>query len=99
MTINQAFYIYTLYTLKKLIYSTKVSSTPSAVTRLRFAHHGKKEVPLMKTRLLSALTLLALLGAAPGFAFESSCVDCHGNVETMKAMVPKPVVHAEEGEG
>lgn len=53
----------------------------------------------MKTRLLSALTLLALLGAAPGFAFESSCVDCHGNVETMKAMVPKPVVHAEEGEG
>lgn len=53
----------------------------------------------MKTKLLSMFALLILFGAFPAMASESSCIDCHGNPDTMKTLVPPPVVNAEEGEG
>ncbi len=53
----------------------------------------------MKAKLLSILTLLALFGSVPVMASESSCIDCHGNSDIMKTLVPPPVVKAEEGEG
>jgi hypothetical protein len=53
----------------------------------------------MKIRIWSAIALLAAFGSSPLFAASSSCIDCHGNVDTMKAMVAPPVVNAEEGEG
>jgi hypothetical protein len=53
----------------------------------------------MKIKLLSVLALLALFGTVPAMASESSCLDCHGNADTMKTLVPPPVVNAEEGEG
>lgn len=49
--------------------------------------------------LLSALALFALAGSSGLFAAESSCLDCHGNVDKMKALVPAPVASSSEGEG
>jgi len=46
-----------------------------------------------------SLVLVALLGGAPVFAATSSCLDCHGSVEKMKAMVAPPVAGSTEGEG
>jgi mono/diheme cytochrome c family protein len=47
-----------------------------------------------------ALLLAVLFGAAV-FQVQaaSSCVDCHGNEATMKALVPPPAATAAEGEG
>jgi len=53
----------------------------------------------MKAKLWPALALFMAIGAVPAFAAESSCVDCHSNPDSMKAMVAPPVVNAEEGEG
>jgi hypothetical protein len=53
----------------------------------------------MKIKLLSALALLALFGTVPAIAGESSCIDCHGNADIMKTLVPPPVASSGEGEG
>jgi hypothetical protein len=51
------------------------------------------------TYLGLSLALLALLGGGPSFAAASSCLDCHGSVEKMKALVAPPVAGSTEGEG
>lgn len=55
----------------------------------------------MQKTLVAALALMAVVGAGSAFATASgSCVDCHSNVDTMKAMVPKPAEPSgEAGEG
>jgi len=53
----------------------------------------------MKKNFWSAIALLAALNAIPAFASASSCVDCHSNAATMKALVPAPVASSGEGEG
>ncbi|MEW6548451.1 MAG: hypothetical protein AB1407_03230 [Spirochaetota bacterium] len=53
----------------------------------------------MKSRLLSLLALLAVFGGTQAFASSSSCVDCHGNADLMKTMVPPPAASSGEGEG
>ncbi|HEY9053776.1 MAG TPA: hypothetical protein VIO60_03050 [Rectinemataceae bacterium] len=53
----------------------------------------------MKKSLAALLALLAL-GSQPAlYASSSSCVDCHADVETMKALVPPPTAASGEGEG
>jgi hypothetical protein len=53
----------------------------------------------MKKTFLTLFAALALIGPASVFAGASSCVDCHGNVDTMKLLVPKPAEVSSEGEG
>ncbi len=54
----------------------------------------------MQKTLIAALALMAAVGAGSAFASSSSCVQCHTNVDTMKAMVPKPAEPSgEAGEG
>ncbi len=56
--------------------------------------------PLKKATLGRAILLLSVLGSASAYAAASSCVGCHTDVSTMKALVPPPVIsNAESGEG
>jgi len=55
---------------------------------------------LKKATLGRAILLLSVLGSASAYAAASSCVECHTDVSTMKALVPPPVIsNAESGEG
>ena len=54
---------------------------------------------MKKATFGSSLILIALIGGGPASASASSCLDCHGNVETMKSMVSMPVASSAEGEG
>ena len=54
---------------------------------------------MKKATFGTSLILLALVGGGSAHAAASSCLDCHGSVERMKAMVKMPVVSAEAGEG
>ena len=53
----------------------------------------------MKKTFWTLVAALALFGPVPVFAASSSCIDCHGNVDTMKLLVPKPAEVSSEGEG
>lgn len=55
----------------------------------------------MKKAILGrAILLLSVIGGGTAYGAASSCVDCHTDVGTMKAMVAPPAAsNAEEGEG
>ena len=64
------------------------------------ATERKRRYPPMQKTVIAALALMAAVGAGSAFASSSSCVQCHTNVDTMKAMVPKPAEPSgEAGEG
>ena len=55
---------------------------------------------MKKVILGRAMLLLSLIGGGTAYGAASSCVDCHTDVGTMKAMVSPPVAsNAEAGEG
>ncbi len=54
---------------------------------------------MKKATFGSSLILIALVGTGSAYAAASSCLDCHGNIETMKSMVSMPVASSAEGEG
>ncbi|MFA6508209.1 MAG: hypothetical protein WCT14_19045 [Treponemataceae bacterium] len=55
---------------------------------------------MKKAALGRAILLLSVIGSAAAYGAASSCVGCHTDVGTMKALVAPPVAsNADEGEG
>jgi len=54
---------------------------------------------MMKITLGKSLVFIALLNGGSVYGGTSSCLDCHGNAESMKALVSMPVISSAEGEG
>jgi hypothetical protein len=58
-----------------------------------------RRCPMKKAVLGRVVLLLAVVGGGTAYGAASSCVGCHTDVGTMKAMVPPPVASTAEGEG
>jgi hypothetical protein len=82
-----------------LFYNTKVSSTPLAEERHRAAQLYNEEIYADENKTPVGARPAGLFGTVPAIAGESSCIDCHGNADIMKTLVPPPVASSGEGEG
>jgi len=70
-----------------------------AEKRHRAAQLYNEEIHADENKTPFGSALLALFGTIPAIAGESSCIDCHGNADIMKTLVPPPVASSGEGEG